>query len=656
MDCPGLPWRGRITVAGADLTRAASAAVTAFLGAAAPGDFTRDAANLTVGYAGAPDDYTFRRMILHEANLCALAGGVDLFLLGSELRGLETVRGPGWTKAGTTDASGAAAWDYPFVAGLAQLADDVRGVFDAAGLARDTTRLTNLVSYASDWSSWMGWQHPGANGQWPHLDALYARPSIDLVAFDNYLPLSDWTTGGGGLDAQRWSAPPPGGLGLLGTPALLTKAYIKANIEGGEKYDWFYADSTNDGPGADPAGSALVVSRPQGDRLAQTRSAYAPGQELLANKMLRWWWHNPHHAIYDSGDGRGWVAQGPATAWTPIAKSICFTEYGVPSCDRGTNQPNVFYDPRSSESFTAFWSAWDPAFGGGVEPRRDTDLQLLALQAFYEYWFVDGHNEVSAAGLPMIEPTFTSVWNWDARPFPAFPARDDVWGDAGNWRAGQWLNGKAPTFALPQEDSAPPPASYPVFPTLAGQAATMTLRPRFIGAATVHVSGRAARISRADQPLWDVELAFDLLRMTQNAPEMQTLLAFFDACRGRAQTLLVPSPLPAVADGALGTGDGTQTVFPLVRAVGGYDVSVIAVDGTPRVAVDGVSATADAFTVARNPMLAIVFQIPPAAGAVLTASFADFFACRFADDQQSLEAFAAGLFSTGTLVLQGVRA
>ena len=28
--------------------------------------------------------------------------------------------------------------------------------------------------------------------------------NIDLVCFDNYMPLTDWTTGDGGLDAQNW--------------------------------------------------------------------------------------------------------------------------------------------------------------------------------------------------------------------------------------------------------------------------------------------------------------------------------------------------------------------------------------------------------------------------------------------------------------------
>ncbi len=77
----------------------------AFLGAGGDANSRRDADNLTVAYSGSSTDYTYRRMILHYANLCVVAGGVDLFLLGSEFRGLETIRGPAWTKAGTTAAT-----------------------------------------------------------------------------------------------------------------------------------------------------------------------------------------------------------------------------------------------------------------------------------------------------------------------------------------------------------------------------------------------------------------------------------------------------------------------------------------------------------------------------------------------------------------------
>ncbi len=89
MTASGEPWRGRIVYNGSDVSSAATAAVDAFLGSAAASQFTRDATNLTVGYSGSPTDFSYRRMILHYANLCVVAGGVDLFLLGSELRGIE---------------------------------------------------------------------------------------------------------------------------------------------------------------------------------------------------------------------------------------------------------------------------------------------------------------------------------------------------------------------------------------------------------------------------------------------------------------------------------------------------------------------------------------------------------------------------------------
>ena len=135
--------RGRLSVARPDhlfarhVQPARPRAVAAFLGSATharlhprPGQPDRRLCRLA-------DDWTYRRMILHYANLCVIAGGVNLFLIGSELRGLETIRGPAWTPAGTTDARAMRVWDYPFVAGLQALAADVRAVFDGQGLTKN---------------------------------------------------------------------------------------------------------------------------------------------------------------------------------------------------------------------------------------------------------------------------------------------------------------------------------------------------------------------------------------------------------------------------------------------------------------------------------------------------------------------------------------
>jgi hypothetical protein len=129
------PWRGRITCHPAagrpgspDKTAAATAQVSAFFGAATAGQF--GAADGLPTYGGPAGDWGLRRMLLHYAKLAQLAGGVDGFILGSELRGLTTVR------------DGASS--YPAVTALKSLAGQVRALLgpdDQAGLRRRLERV-----------------------------------------------------------------------------------------------------------------------------------------------------------------------------------------------------------------------------------------------------------------------------------------------------------------------------------------------------------------------------------------------------------------------------------------------------------------------------------------------------------------------------------
>jgi len=210
-DQPIVPWRGRITtslapeIAGSpDQSTAATAEVAAFFGTAGPTDFTPIGTG--VSYHG-PAEWSYRRFILHYAHLCALAGGVDAFCIGSELRSLTQIRG--------------AAGSFPTVANLISLAADVRSI-----LGPDTK-----ISYASDWSEYFGY-HPqdGSGDVLFHLDDLWASPDIDFVGIDNYMPLSDWRDKTGHLDEKFGS--------------IYSQDYLTANIEGGEGFDWYYKNAT----------------------------------------------------------------------------------------------------------------------------------------------------------------------------------------------------------------------------------------------------------------------------------------------------------------------------------------------------------------------------------------------------------------------------
>ena len=339
MDAPGFPWRGRIGVS-EDGTAGARAEIEAFVNGAA-------------GY---------RRFILHHAALAAEAGGVEAFLVGSEMRGLTRVR----------DAGGA----FPFVEALCALAAEVKALLPGA-----------KVSYAADWTEYGAYVPGDGSGDvlFP-LDALWAHGAVDFVGIDWYPPLGDWRAGAEHLDA------------LAGYGAADEPEYLASLIEGGEGFDWYYTD--------------------EAARVAQVRTpiidtAHGEGW-VFRVKDLSGWHGNLH---YPRPEG---VRASVPTAWTPGMKPVRLSEIGFAAVDKGGNAPNVFYDPKSSESAL-------PPFSTG---ERDDVFQKRALGVTLAHF--EASERVEAA----------HVWAWDARPYPAWPMRGDIWGDGGNWSRGHWLNGR----------------------------------------------------------------------------------------------------------------------------------------------------------------------------------------------------------------------
>jgi len=567
---PKLPWRGRITgdfapgVAGSpDQTAAAEAEVAAFFGTASAADFSVGAGS--VGYGG-PAEWSYRRFILHYAALCAAAGGVESFCIGSEMRSLTQLRG----------ASG-----FPAVDQLIALAAEVRVLLPDA-----------RISYAADWSEYFGY-HPqdGSGDVYFHLDPLWADDNIDFIGIDNYMPLSDWRDGTDHADA--------------GWRSIYDLDYLHANIEGGEGFDWFYpGDEARDaqrrvpitdgaegwelseilqtapaGPlgdfANDPldkgttavfharvrlpsvpadallwehggAGVGSFLGLRDGGTVFRLRagngsvavsgstettavldlavadlpfdggihelvwevSPNAPGRVRLwidghlrgssettdggalhggrwaggdtglylfgassvtigepqtawpeasvgdiafckgispvsspeasfiyRYKDLSGWWDQPHR------DRRGGAPLMTQTAWIPRSKPVRFTEMGCAAIDKGTNQPNKFLDPKSSESAI-------PHYSNG---RRDDLIQMQYLRAMTSYWRDPAHNPVSEVyGGPMLDMDHAYVWAWDARPWPAFPNARDVWSDGENYARGHWISGRAAADPLPE--------------------------------------------------------------------------------------------------------------------------------------------------------------------------------------------------------------
>ena len=123
---------------------------------------------------------------------------MDAFLIGSELRGLTTLR--------------SSATAYPFVAALMTLAAEVKAILPMA-----------KITYAADWSEYFG-HHPqdGSGDVFFHLDPLWASSAIDVIGIDNYFPLTDWRDGRNHLDR------------LAGAASIYDADYLKSGIAGGE--------------------------------------------------------------------------------------------------------------------------------------------------------------------------------------------------------------------------------------------------------------------------------------------------------------------------------------------------------------------------------------------------------------------------------------
>ena len=384
---PAYPWRGRITcepaplVSGtADRTAQAREQVEGFCGNALASQFHAMAD--TINFSGTPDDWGYRRFILHNARLAQAAGGVDAFLIGSELRGLTTLR----------DEDD----EFPFVDALRSLAGDVRGILGSS------TKIT----YGADWSEYFG-HHPldGTGNVYFHLDPLWADAAIDAVGIDNYMPLSDWR------DADHAAGNPDGFAGPYDA------AGMRAAVAGGEGFDWYYP---------------TYEARRSRDRSPITDGAFAKPW-VFRTKDLKSWWSQPHHNRID-----GEEAEEP-TAWAPESKPYFFTELGCPATDKGPNQPNIFADPKSAEGGLPYFSS------GG----RSDIAQQRFLATHHAHWSPAGEtfeatdNPISTVyGERMVDPQRLYVWAWDARPYPAFPLRSDLWSDGGNWHHGHWLNGR----------------------------------------------------------------------------------------------------------------------------------------------------------------------------------------------------------------------
>ena len=267
---------------------------------------------------------------------------------------------------------------FPFVTDLVQLLSQVRII---VGSSRE-------ISYSASWREYHTVFFPGTADQLRYpLDFLWGNSEINYVGISNYAPLSDWRAGFDHLDAEK------------GFRSVYDTDYLRYNVSSGEYFDFLYDDI---------AARNNQIRTPIVDPVESLDSAWE-----FRLKDFRSWWGNSH----SSRDGNRRVSI-PASIWSPRSKRIAFTEVGCPSISHGSNEP----DARSDFPYYSFRT-------------RDDHMQRAYLEAVLTYWRDNDPDD-------MILADRCSVWEWDARPYPDFPEREDVYYDAPQWDKGYQLNGR----------------------------------------------------------------------------------------------------------------------------------------------------------------------------------------------------------------------
>lgn len=152
------------------------------------------------------------------------------------------------------------------------------------------------------------------------------------------------------------------------------------------------------------------------------------------------WKASERKLIWPNGaEAQAFSAHDPEGLRGPQFDAAWVDELGCAAIDKGTNQPNKFLDPKSSESKL-------PRYSNGL---RDDFIQVQYLKAILGYWSEAKNNPVSNTyGGRMIDLSNAYLWAWDARPYPTFPNLQSQWSDGENYARGHWLNGRSGSRTL----------------------------------------------------------------------------------------------------------------------------------------------------------------------------------------------------------------
>ena len=183
-----------------------------------------------------------------------------------------------------------------------------------------------------------------------------------------------------------------------------------------------------------------------------------------------------------------------------------------------------------------------------------------------------------------------------------------------------------------------------IYPTLAGLdfgVSRTVLAPPV--AIKTTPSLREFRARNSNYVRYDYSLAYEFLRTRGAWTELQSIVGFYNLVGGPFDSFLFNDPDDNTATAELfGTGNGSTTVFQLVRAYGGFSEAVYDFNGAVTIFDNGSNVGAGASVSSAG---VVTFTTAPAAGHLLTWSGQFYHRCRFKDTELSADKFMDKLWS-----------
>lgn len=199
-------------------------------------------------------------------------------------------------------------------------------------------------------------------------------------------------------------------------------------------------------------------------------------------------------------------------------------------------------------------------------------------------------------------------------------------------------------------------ASFPVLPGIGWDIKkTPILSTRVLTAA----NGLEYRAQNWTYPRWKFSIPIPFMRQYLTYTEQQTLIGFILSQGGQFNSWAYNDPFDNnPVNQLIGSGNGSQLAFPLVRTIGGFTEPVLYCPTLTSVSVGGSVVSSSTYSLTQSGSYGndtITFNAPPANGVAILATFVFNFVCRFLSDENEFNNDLWNIWSMKSIDFESIK-